>query len=287
MKKLEVSSQDIIYNLNQIRKMISSENKNTDIIAVVKANGMGLDLVQYSKLLVKNGIRTLAVANLDEALNLRNAKIDAHIMMLSPTSIKSEVKELIKNDIIITIGCMKDLDVAEEICIGEDKEINASLKIDTGFSRYGFLCDDMSIITVLKNAQNVKITNVFTHLSKAIDDNSSWLQYEDFVEVKRKIEKEGFDNLRYHICNSTGFLKYPEMWMDAVRLGSCIQGRVLLKKEMFKVIGNFKTNIAEIKTIIKGTPVSYGNTFIAPKEMTIAVIPVRIYGWLQLRTQER
>ena len=61
MKKLEISSQDIIYNLNQIRRIISSENKNTEIIAVVKANGMGLDLVKYSKLLIQNGIMTLAV----------------------------------------------------------------------------------------------------------------------------------------------------------------------------------------------------------------------------------
>ncbi len=280
MKKLEISSQDIIYNLNQIRRIISSENKNTEIIAVVKANGMGLDLVKYSKLLIQNGIMTLAVANVEEAVKLRKSGVNVQIIMLSPTAIKSEVKELINNDIVLTIGNIKELDVAEEVCIENGKEIKACLKIDTGFSRYGFLSDDMSIITALKSAQNVRFTEVYTHLSKAIDDNSSWLQYEEFIEVKRKIENEGFTNLKYHICNSTGFLKYPEMWMDAIRLGSCIQGRVLLKKEMFKPIGTFKTNIAEIKDIIKGTPVSYGNTFIAKKEMRIAVIPVRLYGWI-------
>ena len=280
MKKLEISSQDIIYNLNQIRKIISSKNKNTEIIAVVKANGMGLDLVQYSKLLVQNGIMTLAVANVEEALKLRKSGIDTQIIMLSPTAIKSEVKELINNDIILTIGSIKELDIAEEVCIENDKEIKACLKIDTGFSRYGFLSDDKSIITALTSAQNVRFIEVFTHLSKAIDENSSWLQYDEFTEVKRKIENEGITNLKYHICNSTGFLKYPEMWMDAVRLGSCIQGRVLLDKEIFRPIGTFKTNIAEIKEIIKGTPVSYGNTFIAKKEMKIAIIPVRLHGWV-------
>ena len=69
MKKLEISIDDLKYNLNLI-KTYAKEN-GAEVIAVVKANGMGLDLIKYSKLLVNNGVRTLAVATVDEAIILR------------------------------------------------------------------------------------------------------------------------------------------------------------------------------------------------------------------------
>ena len=69
MKKLEISIDDLKYNLNLI-KTYAKENE-AEVIAVVKANGMGLDLIKYSKFLVNNGVRTLAVATVDEAIILR------------------------------------------------------------------------------------------------------------------------------------------------------------------------------------------------------------------------
>ena len=69
MKKLEISIDDLKYNLNLI-KTYAKEN-GAEVIAVVKANGMGLDLIKYSKFLVNNGVRTLAVATVDEAIILR------------------------------------------------------------------------------------------------------------------------------------------------------------------------------------------------------------------------
>lgn len=70
MKKLEIVIDDLKHNLNLIKKSIG----DTKIIAVVKANGMGLDLVQYSRFLTLNGVHSLAVANVEEAIILRNSR---------------------------------------------------------------------------------------------------------------------------------------------------------------------------------------------------------------------
>ena len=82
MKRLEINKKDLKNNLSIIRNIIG-ENK-TKIIAVVKANGMGLGLVEYAKFLTENEIDYLAVANIDEALALRKANINTKILMLTP-----------------------------------------------------------------------------------------------------------------------------------------------------------------------------------------------------------
>ena len=133
MKKLEINKKDIEYNLNEIKKRI--EGKNVNIIAVVKANGMGLDLVKYSKFLVESGINTLAVANFDEAIDLRLADINEEILMLSPIITKNELQELIEKDITLTIGSFEEFEMIENICSKIDKKAKAHIKIDTGFGR--------------------------------------------------------------------------------------------------------------------------------------------------------
>ncbi|MCR5185564.1 MAG: alanine racemase [Clostridia bacterium] len=280
MKKLEISKEDLKYNLNQINNLIEEECKKHDkpkpeIIAVAKSNGMGLDLIKYSKFLSENGVKKIAVSNVDEAVILEKENIDAEIIMLSPTSVEEEVQALIESGATITIGSEQDLEIAKKVCDEKSKVIKACLKIDTGFSRYGFIYKDIdNIISTLKNEKNLEFVYCFSHLSDARSEVSSYKQFNRFLSVKKKIEECGIKTLKYHICNSTGFLKYNEMWMDCVRLGSCIQGRALVKKELFKVVGSFKSNVAAIKYIDSGETVSYSNIFKAPKRMKIAVIPV-------------
>ncbi len=280
MKKLEISKEDLKYNLNQINNLIEEECKKNnkakpDIIAVAKANGMGLDLVQYSQFLYQNGVKKIAVSNVDEAITLGKENIDAEIIMLSPTSIEEEVQALIDSGATITIGSKRDLEIAEKICEEKSKKISACLKIDTGFSRYGFIYKTTDeIIDTLKSAKNVEFIYCFSHLSDARSENSSYKQFNRFLSAKKKIEESGINTLKYHICNSTGFLKYPVMWMDSVRLGSCIQGRALVKKDLFKVVGKFKSNVAEIKYIDSGETVSYSNIYRASRRTKLAIIPV-------------
>ena len=95
MKKLEINKKDLKNNIEIIKQMNqeTEKDKKPEIIGVVKANGVGLDLIQYSKFLVDNGINTLAVAVTQEAIKLRKeAKIENDIIMLSPRIIKEEIK---------------------------------------------------------------------------------------------------------------------------------------------------------------------------------------------------
>jgi alanine racemase len=100
MKKLEVKKEDLIYNLNSLRNYIGDDTK---VIAVVKANAMGLGLVECSKVLVENKVDMLAVSTPDEAFTLRENGIECKILLLTPIYNEEIVRKLVNRNIILTI----------------------------------------------------------------------------------------------------------------------------------------------------------------------------------------
>lgn len=279
MKKLEISKKDLKYNISAIKKEVAEHGKDdagnkTEIIAVVKANGMGLGLVQFSKFLLDNGIKYLAVATLEELIELRQAGITSNILMLTPITLEKELEKLIDNKATITIGSLEELEKVEKILEEKDMQINAHIKIDTGFARYGFLYDNDEIIDCFERAKRIKITGTFTHFSKPIDEKWTRIQFNRFLDAVAGIKSFGHNPGMLHVSSTTAFLKYKDMHLNAVRVGSFFQGRTLVKNLALKQVGIFKTNVAEIKLLPKGYNISYSNSYKTKKETKVAVIPV-------------
>ena len=170
MKQLTINKEDLRHNINQIKSYTKeiSGNDNYTIIGIVKGNGYGLDLVQYSKFLVDNGIEYLAVATLDEALILSKEKICNNILMLSVLNDKEELEEAVKNNIIVTIDSRENAQAVNEL-VEKGYNIRAHIKIDTGFGRYGFIYNDYeNIVQTIKSLnENIKVEAFFSHLSIA------------------------------------------------------------------------------------------------------------------------
>ena len=108
MKALVVEKELLKHNIRKIKEIAEKtgrceDNKPLKLIAVVKGNGYGLGLIEYSKFLIENGINILAVSTVEEAIELRKKGIQKNILMLSATSIKREIELLIENDITLTI----------------------------------------------------------------------------------------------------------------------------------------------------------------------------------------
>ena len=118
MKSLVINKDDLRHNIKVIKDLAKLDIPNDNgekykLIGVVKGNGYGLGLIEYSKFLIDNGIETLAVATLEEAVELRKeAKIKEDILMMSSTSIEEDLKTLIENDVIITIGMYSHFSLA-------------------------------------------------------------------------------------------------------------------------------------------------------------------------------
>lgn len=276
MRTVVIDKKDLKYNIKQIKEYCKNDERPVTIIAVVKANGYGLDLKQYTEFLIDNGIENFAVSTVEEAIALRNAGIEEDILMISSTSIKEEIENLVDHNIIITLGSKEAVKQAEKIGKEKNRVIRAHLKIDTGFGRHGFLYDNPEkIIECLNNTEKIKIEGTFTHFSQSFADNEKWTrtQFNRFIKITNILKDGGVKTGMLHVCNSSAFIKFKDMHLDAVRIGSVFLGRIPIKNTLgLKKIAYLKSNVSEIKILPKGNNVGYTNSYKTERETKIAIV---------------
>ena len=281
MNTLVIKKEDLRHNIEKIKEFANKSGKDDNgnpvkIIAVVKGNAYGLGLVEYTKFLIDQGISFFAVAAIEEAIQLRKAGIKEDILMLSSTAIKEDVETLVQNDIIITIGSKEDVEIADQVGKEQNKKIRAHLKIDTGFGRYGFVYSNRDeMVEVLKSMENIKIEGTFSHFSLSFfDDQYTKTQFQRFIDVVEVLKMNEIETGMLHICNSSAFLKFPNMHLNAVRVGSAFLGRISFQNSIgLKKIGYLESQVSEIKELPKGFNIGYSNIYTTPQKMKVAVIP--------------
>jgi alanine racemase len=272
MTKLIVEKDKFKQNISILKDLTDSM-----IIAVLKGNGYGLDILKFARFLTEHDIAFFAVSELKEAMILRENGFRNNLLLLTPTNIEEEALIIAANDITPTIDSIHSAVIMNKAAQKLGVITNIHLKIDTGFGRFGFLPEELDSISELLTLDNLKIIGTYSHLSSSFSKNTKYVfrQFTTFMECINKLNHNGIDTGMLHIANSCAFLKYPEMHLDAVRIGSAFLGRIAIPNNYgLARIGYLKSNIIEIKYLPKNHTIGYANTFKAKARTRIGIIPV-------------
>lgn len=280
----EIDLEAIQYNIKEIKKQIPEETK---IFAVVKANGYGHGAIPVAKSALEAGANYLAVALLEEALELRKAGIDAPILVFG--YVPPEVAPIAaKYRITLTVFQLEWLE-----SVNADKlphKLNFHLKLDTGMGRLGLQTKEeiSQFIKVLQKKQRIHLTGVYTHFATADD-----LALSLFIKQKKKFKKllnhlQGlyFKDLCIHWSNSAAAIREPDQTFNAIRFGIAMYGLYpstavhKLKTISLKEAFSLHSELVHVKRIKKGSTISYGATYVAKEDEWIGTIPLGYAdGW--------
>lgn len=267
MKYIEIKKEDLVHNISKLKECC----EGAEIIAVLKGNAYGIDMLQFGKILLEEGINTFAVSDMEEALALREAGFENTIILLTPPNGMDEAKLVADNKITATAGSMENLRLLNSIGV----PIDVHIKIDTGFGRYGFYNAQLS--ESLKGFENITYTGVYSHFSNSFgkDDSYSHKQFEVFKEAIEILKSMGISPKLQHICNSCGAIKYKFAHLNGVRIGSAFLGRLPISNTLgLRKIATLKCSVSEIRTLKAGTYVGYANTYKTKTDIISAVIPI-------------
>lgn len=272
MKAYRVSTSALRHNAEVLR-----ERTDAEIIAVLKGNGYGLGLVQYAKTLRELGFDFFAVADISEAVKLRENGFDAEILLLTPTSLDEEISALLRYGIIASVGSFEGAKKLNDAAKKEGIKARVHLKIDTGFGRYGFSPSEMAPLgQALGDWENLLVEGVFSHFSNAFAKSAKKTkqQLKNFLSCTEILEDMGYDLGIRHIANSCAFWRYPKTHLDAVRVGSAFLGRLPFPTPELCRVGELISRVAEVRTLPQGHTVGYADTYKTKRLTQIAVIPV-------------
>ena len=270
--------------VSNMKNMKSRLKPDTRMIAVIKTDGYGHGSVPIAKSLEKlDFMFGFAVATFEEAMQLRDAGITLPILILGYTFPYSYEKMILK-DIRPCVFRDDMVDEMDALAAKIGKKIKVHVKVDTGMGRIGITPDEegFSFVKRLCEKKNVEIEGVFTHFARADerDKTSARKQLQLFKDFTDRLEKElGLKNLIKDCSNSAGILEMPEANMDVVRAGIILYGlapsdEVDMNRIALKPALSMYSTIVFIKELPEGSPVSYGGTFVTPKKMRIATIPI-------------
>lgn len=274
----EIDLSALLSNARSIRRFLGN---SCQIAGVVKADAYGHGAVPVSKTLLQAGYDYLAVASIDEALELRRHGIKVPIMILGFTD-PQRYDELLKCDLIPSVFNWESLENYDRLAKDYGRRLPIQIKIDTGMGRLGFSSDfgTADDLARLKSLEFLEIKGIFTHFagSDLASSAPTEQQFKRFQAVCQNLSKQGLEFGLRHCCNSAATLRFPSMHLDLVRVGLINYGLTPdycsgLITDLRPVM-QLKTKIVMMKQLEAGSPISYGGTYVTKDRQVIATIPV-------------
>ena len=262
------------------------------IIGVVKANAYGHGAVRVARALEEAGATWLAVADIEEGIELREEGVRARILVFGALSV-SDLAGLFEYDLTPTVASPAAGRALQNAARARDTRIKYHLKIDTGMHRLGFRHENLRwTLPELLSSENLDLEAVYTHFAAADEPEHPLLdeQRGNFEAACETLASLGARPRFRHAANSAATLRDSRVWYDFVRPGLLLYGVVpppLHTTMPLTAVMTLTSRVVAVKGIRPGESVGYGGRFRADRPSTLAIIPAGYADGLDRRLEDR
>jgi alanine racemase len=267
-------------NFARARELAGSGVK---VMAVIKADAYGHGMLRVARELLSEGADYLGVALIEEAAVLREAGFEAPILVLGSPPDES-LPLFARYGVELTIATAEKARAAAAVAAAAGRSLRAHLKIDTGMGRIGLpwlglegLAEELSGLAPRGGKPGLEIVGAFSHLATAdCDLDFAREQAARFLASLRSLAKGGVEPPLAHIANSAALVAMPETRLGMVRPGILVYG---YEPSPWRIVGvepvmRLATKLSFVKEARAGDGISYGQTWKAAVDTTIATLPL-------------
>ncbi len=268
---LEIDLNAMVHNLNHFRSLLKEGVKT---MVMVKALAYGSGNVEIANLLQFHQVDYLAVAFIDEGVELRKAGIHLPIMVLNPDP--QGFSQMLDFQLEPEIYSFKGLEALFEILHYRGiKQYPVHVKFDTGMNRLGFKADEMDRLVPWLKHDELRVASVFSHLAASDQpehDLFTRTQIEEFESITSGLIEVLGEPFEKHILNSAGIERFPDAQYGMVRLGIGLHG--IGQETSLLPASSFKTTVSQVRTVLSGETIGYSRAGVVSRDSRIATIPV-------------
>ena len=263
-------------------RFVKSLNPDKEAICIVKADAYGHGAVPCAKALYEEGVRTFAVATLDEAIELKSEIEGISVLILGYVD-EPRIEEAVKAGVICAVYSVEFAELLSAAAIRAGKMMRVHLKINTGMNRLGFDPSAPSFRNRLKKIsalEGIRVEGAFSHYATADEEDLSYArrQRQIFEEAVKAIKDEGIALKTIHISNSAASMIFDCPVSNAFRPGLVLYGYSPLPggemQEKLRPVMSVHAHVANIFTLKKGETVGYGRKYTADSDRLIATVTI-------------
>lgn len=291
---IEINRDALRHNFRQVQALVGDQ---TRVIAVVKANAYGHGATETGRVFIKEGAAMLAVTRLEEAIPLREAQINAPILLLTPP-LPGEETEAVTHNLTCCVSNMDDVRRLSQAAMAQQKTAQVQLKINSGMGRLGVEPEEAArVAREIADLPGIQLEAAWTHFAHAAEaeESSTRSQFARFQQAAKEVEK-ATGITWFHCANSAATLRFPEMHLNCVRPGTLLYGqfpsdqaRIAARANGVELRDGFRAcaRVVTLRDVKRGQTVGYGGEWKAERDERIATIAVGYADGLTLSPDAR
>jgi len=269
----EVDLDNVRHNAAWLSSLVAPSR----LCAVVKAFGYGHGPVRVAEAAVAGGAQWLAVATVEEAVQLRDAGITEPLLLLSEP-LAGAMPDVVARDLRPTIYTSGGLEAAARaVETYGSGPLPVHIKVDTGMHRVGADPDE-AVELALAAPPSIKVEGLLTHFAVA-DEPDNPFTGEQLHRFQQVVDKIGLPDVLLHAANSAAAIAFPATRLDLVRCGTALYGlapapALMRQCEPLRPAMSVKARVSYVKRVDADERISYGLRYHLDRPATIATVPI-------------